>query len=913
MYKYNNECPPLIGVSAAKRKSKEYKKAVLDFMEREGYSQMLENMSKFQDYYEMYDGTLSRGELKDMFNLNDDLLNSTGAEVIPTWIRHYDIIGALIRAIVGKLIDQKQKFNVIEQGEEVENEFLDFKKGEIEELASNIIDNAVKIGLAKNGINPEEERQFNSPEEQQQYLQQLEQMKNSFVPKIAQKVKDFPNFKSLGVSWGETILDRDREELEQEYIEMFKHWLLTGICAKITKVHYDTTKRYIWDSREVFHSKDVGEKFLNRFEYVGRYHYKTPSQIVEEYGHKMDEKQRVKILSQGDKWTSILEDHGDMSISPREAMSKFFHEKVWVGTPDHFERERMAKLERYTGVPMGTVYNVGENGWESRPTFLNMGVSPVGVDLFAASTMDSRFSIRRDLCAVTEVYVRVYEEIGWMKYEDELGNIITEVVTEDISKDFLKEKGISQKRNVTFEQLLRNEQDVNTVVWQSMPVYYEGVKIQCSYSEEPIYLCFDRLDYQIADISTFDIKCPVSGIITPAIAPKLAPYQQGFNVMMNQIRQIAETEVGTFFTMDVMNIASEFRSNGEDLEDSTVNLRNLAKRAKILPIATNPENIAGGNVPFNQFQAYNLSDIQGVQWRLQVADRYKMECYSQIGLNPGQALQPTKYTNEEGIKMSNDSMNDQLADIYNTFNLFIKEDQIQHLNVNHWIQSFNMDKRIFYTNGYNQKIFLEVSKDDRFSFRRIGLNISDDSRRKKDFETLKSYLMNQNTMGGDALSFSRLMFSDTATELVQIAMEERQLAMQREEQTHQRQMQAIEFETQQKEAQAQAEWERQEVTNSRDRENKLQQRTIDARGRATDNNANDAQLNALQTQADLYIKNAKLEQDKVTQEAGIEVKKQELALRKEELANKFNSEVDKEANKLKIQESKERIAAMNKN
>lgn len=908
MFSYNTECPPLIGVSSSKRNSKAYKKAVLDFMEREGYQQTLENLEKFQDYYDMFDGTLSRGELRDMFQVTDEMLSK--ADYIPTWIRHYDIIGAILKGIVGKLIDMKQKFNVIEDGKEVENEFLEFKSGEIEKMAGDIIDNAIKLGLARKGISTEN-KQFNSIEEQQQYLQQVENLKSTFVPKIAESVKKFPSFKSIGVKWGENILDRDREMLENQYIKMFKHWLLTGICAKITKVNYDTVRSYVWDSREVFHSRDIGEEFLNRFQYVGRYHYKTPSQVVEEYGQKMTENQKIRLLSAGDRWSELFDNFANLKGSPTEAMGKFFHEKTWVGVPDYYERKRMGALEKYTGIPMGTLYSAEDDGWKSTPTFINRGYSSLGVDLLSAASMESRFKINPNVCAVTEVYVRVYEKMGWLKYEDDLGNPVTEFVTEDIYKDFLKENNIKQVREFTFEDILKDDQEINTIVWNSMPIYYEGIKIQGGYLEEPIYLCFEKMDYQITDISTFDVKNPVSGIITSAIAPRMAPYQQQFNVMMNQIRQISETEVGTFFVMDVMNVASEYASNGEGFEDSIINMRNMAKKTKMLTVATNPNNVAGGNVPFNQFQAYNLSDIQGVQWRLQVADRLKMECYSQIGLNPQQSLAPTQYANEEGIKLSNESMNDQLADIFYTFNNFIKEDQIQHLNVNHWMQSFDLDKTMFYVNGYGDKIFLDVSKDFRFSFRRIGLNISDDSRKKKDFENLKSYLLSQNTMGGDALSFGKLVFSDTATELIQIAQEERQIANQRAELEHNRLMEQISAENEAKERLEQAKWERSEITNTLDRENKIEVKRVDALGRAADNNADDQQLKMIQTAADIAVSKTKETNRQKLEEAKLDQKQQAINLRKKELSDKHLLDIQKEANKMAIQESKERIAIIN--
>src|SRR5690606_3297145 len=217
---------------------------------------------------------------------------------MPTYLRHFDILGAIINALVGKFLAFQDKFHVTESGEVAENEFLDFKNQEISKMASEIISNAVKLGAAKQGINIDEGKQFETQEEQQQYQQQLQQIEQQFTPKIVKMIEEFPNFKTLGIDWGEKLLERDSEILKfaEQYQELFKQYLLSGTCAKITKVVYDTYKTFVWDSREVFHSRDIGEVYLNNFQYVGRFHYKTPNQTVSEYGHFMTEDEKRAVL-----------------------------------------------------------------------------------------------------------------------------------------------------------------------------------------------------------------------------------------------------------------------------------------------------------------------------------------------------------------------------------------------------------------------------------------------------------------------------------------------------------------------------------------------------------------------------------------------------------------------------------------
>lgn len=879
----NHELPPLINVPYKKLISKDYKKAVLDALEIEAHKQYFENLDKFQDFYDMYDGTLSSREIREYVPGFDKAFDLLEAIDMPTYLRHFDILGAIINALVGKFLAFQDKFHVTESGEVAENEFLDFKNQEITKMASEIISNAVKLGAAQQGINIDEGKQFESQEEEQQYQQQLQQIEQQFTPKIVKMLEEFPNFKTMGIEWGERLLERDGELLKftEQYQELFKQYLLSGKCAKITKVVYDTYKTFVWDSREIFHSRDIGEVYLNNFQYVGRFHYKTPNQTVSEYGHFMNEAEKRAILGGDNRWKSLLGTAYNME-SPGKAMRDNFHSKEWQPYP-HFQDVQVArKMEDMTGLPMGLQYfpNNDSGEWETAPRFIPRGNYGNGTfSTYGANQIERRFKIREDVCQITECYIEVFEKVGWLTWEDEYGNRQTDVVTEDILKDFLKDNEIKQTIKVSYDEMIK-EFEVDTLVWQSKPFTYQAIKVQGAYLEEPLYLKFDRMENQITDLSTFDNKRPVTGIVKTSLAAKISPHQEMFNFMMNSIRQIAETDVGMFDTIDVNSIPSQFMENGDDIEDAIMQMRNLAKRSKFLPIQTNPDNVSGGSSIYNQHQPVNLSDYQGIQWRTQIADRARMEAYGIIGINPGQALSAEKYVNAEGLKLSNESSNDQLAQIFGDFNNFIREDKIQHLNIAHWMQAQNLDKTMHYTNSYNQRIWLDMTNDPDFSFRRIGLTISDDARKRKEFESLKQYLLSQNTMGADALMLGKLISTDAFTELIQIATEERALAQQRAELDNQNKMAQIERQNQLMNESNELQWQREEASKDKDRENRLRAEEIKSLGRAVDNDADGRQVGIILDATKASIMATKEENRHAEELEKINIKQEELDRKK---------------------------------
>jgi len=126
--------PPL-HVKKSVKKSKQWIMSVMDSFEHIGLQQFRENM-KFWDYYRMVDGKMSYQELKEVIPHLDDLQQLLDGVGIPTFLKHYDILGTIINQLVGKYIDMQDKFHIADIGELAENEFLRFKNEQIQDRKS---------------------------------------------------------------------------------------------------------------------------------------------------------------------------------------------------------------------------------------------------------------------------------------------------------------------------------------------------------------------------------------------------------------------------------------------------------------------------------------------------------------------------------------------------------------------------------------------------------------------------------------------------------------------------------------------------------------------------------------------------------------------------------------------------------
>lgn len=888
--------PPL-KVKKKVRESKDWQQAVMDSFEHIGLTQFNENL-KFYDYYRMVDGKMSYQELSDAVpHLKDmeDLLDGVG---IPTFLKHYDIIGTLVNALVGKLIDMQDKYHVVDTSEVAQNEYLRQRNKEIQDHLKQVIDNEVQMHMAQEGFDPEGQ-QFQSKEEQQAFMQELERIRESFTPKDTER-QSKSSFKNIGMKWGESTLEQDKEKFDFNRLEKreFKDFLLSGRCFREHKLYGDRYAPKSWSPKNTFHSKEIDTGRVQDGEYVGRIHYYTPAETIKEYGNYLSANKQKELLGGNESWKTFIGD-GVVSGTIQQAIGSNFNKQVTQPFGGFYDYNFMLGLQDDTGLPMGTETRFGKDGTQTTadrylPRYIN---DSHGRYTVMANVLRDDFINREDLCQVTEVYFRGYYLHGFLTYENDYGRLETVEVTEDILPEFLKENNIKQKYTESLNEIV-DDFEANTLKWVWRPMTFEGVKIQSGNLEKPLYLYCKPTDMQIEGDSEVERLLPVSGLIGTGIAEKIEPFQVQYNFSMNQIYSLLEKELGMFFLMDTSMIPSEFGDWG-DAEEALVHLRNIAKDVGILPVSTGGDS-QRNNSNFNQFSTYNISYTNEINTRIQLAEFFQRKAYEIIGLNPQILTQPSKYETAEGVKISNEASFAQVSELYEDFNLFMKGTMELHLSAAQFAQSTNQDITLFYTKSDGSIAYLKEVDPD-FPLRRLGLVVSSDSRKRKELETFKNLLLNNNTLGSDTLELAKLIGSDSMSEVVEIARIAQEKAMEQREEQRQHEQQLL---AQKEEAETQrtvTEWELEETSNQRDRENNLNRERIKAIGKAADKESDPASFREIEKETDeaIYKENelnakTKLEAKKLslqekTHEEDRKIKLKELKLKAEELAEKRKS------------------------
>lgn len=883
------------------QKTKDWKKACVDALEREGMKQLYSNL-RFGRYRKMINGEFTYSATgfespeMDMPWFNAEVRKLRADRNIPTYIKHFDFIGIIVNALSGIYSDFDDVFAVDSKDEYFTNEYIRQKTEMMHQNAQLIFKQELDRMLLQRGIDVDKS-DFQSEEEQQAHQQQIQQASKALTPAEIEQTMS-KNFKILAVEWGQHVLDEDRERFYLTDLERreFTNYLLSGRYFRHYRVGYDSYYIEEWKPEETFFSQDVDARFPQDGEYVGRITRMAPSAILNRYGHLMSLKEQEAIgnyWNQTKNWNSA----GGAQVDSKSSWQRYlFPTPVTVPFHNYYDHEINLQMEEAFGQPFAVRTEMDDDGNEHNfrswiPRFDNqIGDFSVHSQQFLRDDID----VRTDTIKVTEGYWRSQRRMAVLIYKNELGSISVELVDDDLMSDFLKEEEIKKLRNVSLQELQtalrksRLEEYLNTITYFYVPEVWQFVKIRGNGTtmKEDLYLHVKPLDYQIKgeNSNIYDVKLPVTGIIDVGIAPKLEPYQQLHNICMNQITELLEKELGVIFVLDITGLPSEYQD--ETTEESLFRIRDIAKDTGLLGLDLSRQNTQG-NSP-NIFQRQDIVYATQVEYRWQLAQQYKQEALNQIGITPQMLGQPNTYVTSEGVKQGAQASYALINPIFEKVNTAKAKGMEVHLAIAQYCQVNGKDSAVMFRKGDGDLRLLDILAEDGelFPLRQLGVMPMTSSKDRKIAEQIRQFVLNDNTVQRDYADVINLLTSPALAEMKDIVQKMRQ----RSDQQVQEQRQ---FESEQLDKQLQSQ--AQELQIKREHETNLQkmaddtdieQARIQAYGRLGDNEQFD------QSYYDRI--------DNVTQNAiSNDFRSTELNIKQEDLKRKDQERIDR--NKAEIQ------------
>jgi len=894
------------------KKTKFWKHATIDAIERIGEKQFLENQS-FLAYYSMIQGrtTYIGTDFQDFPELGKGIKMLREEVGLPTFLKHYDIIGIVVNVLAGIYTDFKDIFRVDSVDEYATNEFIRQKTERLQQYAAETFQLELNKLLVMRGMDPDVQ-EFSSEEEKQAYLQNLDQQRKALTPTEIEAFMG-KNFKVLATEWAENVIKEDTKRfyLDELDREEFIDYLITGRWFRHYRVGYDSYSPETWSPINTFFSSTVDTRYPQDGEFVGRIHFYSPADILNLYGHMLTLKEQEAISNYWGQGVNYVYG-GNETISPGRMHSQVFPETHIVPFENYYQHDLLKKYEDALGQPLGerTVFN--QDGTETTyndwlPEYNN------GTNTFRSSlakTMRNDIDVDSSI-QVTEGYWRSSKRLGMLTYEDEeSGQLLTVIVTDDLLSDFITENEIKKLRNVSLDEyqkaLKENRQHeyVNTIIYTYSPEVRRFVKIKNTSAtlEKDIYLYGEPLEYQIrtGNSENYDFKLPVGGYIGDSTVLKIAPDQVMYNICYNQVYNLLEKEIGIFFLMDINYIPSEYMENG-DTEDALLQLRDFAKDVGLLPADLSRQNLQGQQ-PFNSFIRQDLTYGTQVEYRMALAQGYKMSAFEKVGITPQMLGQPNKYVTAEGVQQGAQASQAQLMPIFEKMSTSKLKCMEIHLAVAQYCQSNNKDRSVFYRKSDGDHYFLDIMKEDGelFPLRFLGIMPVSSTKDRKLLENVKSIYANNNTITNDVQDVFDIMRSDTIIDLQTIAKESRARIQQQTQAQRDFESEQLNKQLQLQEQQKQAELATLIGENQKDRDSKEEIAYMNNIGRTADNNSSPDALNMLKLESQNILtsqRNAgelatksreitrkekadKWTQDQQTREFGL--KEQELQLKKQQ-------------------------------
>lgn len=904
---------PLQTIPAYKKKDA-WEKNTMDALEQIGIRQMYKNL-EFRDYFKMVEGRLVKIDfLTNPENMPENLegIRELRSEYdLPTYIRHYDLIGMIINQLTGELPNMLDNIRIDSIDEYSENDYLRQKQELVKEYVKQSFTNELNRLLALKGIDPLK-KDFQSEEEQQQYLQYLEQEKAKI--KSPQEIEREMNksWKLRAVEWAENTYESDTQRFFMEAMEEreMRSYLLTGRFFTHYHIGYDYYKPEEWSAMQTFFSEDLDIRFPQDGEYAGRLLFLSASDIIQRWGSKLSKKVQEDLSSVHDNYKDSNRAYEGMKGTELQRPVG----QVMVPDQDYFDRDLWLQLQSAFDVPLGETQVEDSKGNITKvPSWLsdyNNSNSYISTDI--AKRLREDISVRNDLFRVTEAYWRSYSLYAALRYETKEGFVVEEMVSEEILPDFIKENEIVKLNTVSLEEFEKETERVNQICYFYIPVVYKGKKIAGTNKSKDIYFDVGPLEFQIkGDSNLFDVKLPVAGYIGNSFAQKIRSYQLGYNIALNQIYNILEKELGVFLAMDINLLATEYKEEG-DTRDQLSLLRDTIRDLGFLPLDLSKKNTQSTNTNQNVFQKHELTFDNQIARRVELAEYYKKLAFEQIGITEERRGTPNEYKTNEGIKVGQEASFAQTKNVFSEFDEARRKKIELHLTVAQYCVTNDKDISNYYRNSDGNIVYLNFA-DDKFHLRKFGILPVSDGKAKKNLETLKSVLLNNNTSDNDILDFAKIAQSDSFISIIEYGKQRRaevqaetQIQREHEQTLVDKQIQANALERQRD-----REWE--EMSKDKDRDNKIRVEEIQALGRASDKKSDTAGIQAIKAAADASLKEQELN-------ANIDIKNRELDLKTKEtdanIALKIK-ELNNQLQELKIREKeadvKMRSSIINKN
>jgi hypothetical protein len=765
-----------------KDKTQEWAAWNLDWIEWQGLKQIRRNARRLMKNYKLAKGIIDRSDyiVEEDNEYRDivELLTKEDASALE--LKFYPIIPNVINVLVAEFAKRSTKLTYRSSDEFSYNEMLEQKRQMVEDTL--LADAQVKItaALLEQGLDPR------APEAQQKL--QPENLKT--LPEIEQFFKK--DYRSMIEQWAthQHKVDVERFKMDELEERAFRDMLITDREFWHFQMRDDDYDVELWNPVVTFYHKSPDARYISQSQWVGKTDMFTPADVIDKFGYLMNEEQLASLEA------IYPVRAAGYTIGGMQNDGSFYD-----ATKSHEWNTNMPSLayRQFTTAMAGSVYDGGD---------IITSILSEGEDYYDQGTAY--------LLRVTTCYWKSQKKVGHLTKVSELGEIVTEIITEDYK---ISTKPIYDTRlfkNKTKDNLVYGEH----IDWIWINEVWGGIKIGPNIPSywgmnnpggfAPMYIGIDKseigpLRFQFKGDSTlYGCKLPVEGSVfsdrntkSTALIDLMKPYQIGYNIVNNQIADILVDELGTIIMLDQNTLPRH--SLGEDWGKNNLAKAYVAmKNFQMLPLDTSIANTENA-LNFQHFQKLDLEQTNRLMSRIQLGNYFKQQAYEVIGVNPQRMGQQLSQMTATGVEQAAAASYAQ-TEIYFIQHCDYLMPRVHQMRTD-LAQYYNSTKpsaRLTYITATDEKVNFEINGTDLL-MRDLNIFCTTTANNRAILEQLKQMAMQNNTTGASIYDLGKVIQSDSVAELNTAlkSTEQRQEQMKQQEMQQAQQMQQEQIQAQQ--------------------------------------------------------------------------------------------------------------------
>jgi hypothetical protein len=776
----------------------------LDWLEWNGLKQIRRNARRLMKNYKLAKGIIDRTDyiVEEDNEMREIVEVLTKEDASALELKFYPIIPNVINVLVAEFAKRSTKLTYRAVDDFSYNEMMEQKRKMVEDTLMADAQTKIMAALMEQGLDPNSEEA--NKQLQPETLKSLPEIESFFQ-------KDY---RSMVEQWASHQHQVDVERFRMDELEerAFRDSLITDREFWHFRMMEDDYDVELWNPPLTFYHKSPDARYISQGNWVGKVDMFTVSDVIDKYGYIMTQEQLEALEA-----VYPIRSAG-YAIGGMQNDGSFYD-----ATKTHDWNVSMPSLayRQYTTMRAGSVYDGGD--------IINQ-ILAEGEDYFDQGTA---FLLR-----CTTAYWKSQRKVGHLTKINEIGEVETEIVTEDYK---ITDKAIYDTRlfkNKTKENLVYGEH----IDWIWINEVWGGVKIGPNIPSfwgmnnpggfSPIYIGVERnhigpLKFQFkGDSSLYGCKLPVEGAVfsdrntkSTALLDLMKPYQIGYNIVNNQIADILVDELGTVIMLDQNSLPRH--SLGEDWGKGNLSKAYVAmKNFQMLPLDTSITNTENA-LNFNHFQKLDLSQTERLMSRVNLANHFKQQAYEVIGVNPQRMGQQLSQMTATGVEQA-------AAASYAQTEMFF----IQHCDylmprvhqmrtdLAQYYHSTKPSARLTYLTGADEKVNFEINGTDLL-LRDLNIFATTTANHRAVLEQLKQMAMQNNTTGASIYDLGKIVQSDSVAQLNTVLKESEAKQQQQKNQEMQQQQQM-----QEQQLAAQKEQKQMEIDAQNLRDEKNRQRDI---------------------------------------------------------------------------------------